>query len=144
MSKASDLADLMRLALYAGGAWLGYKIYSRIRMTGEDVGGAIGKSIYELVNPTPAGAATQWAETIAVMNGTVVQVSENVGQLPSVRFWDYSQQKMVPVTGIGLPSNWRSAPRVIKGWPQLRAAGQPWYQPWDGTGVGLQAPFTKT
>ncbi len=136
--KTDQVVDLAKLALLAGGVYVGYRVYTRVRDWGEDVGGALGSTLYDLAHPSTGPDS----DTFVVIDGDVYHVIQRPGQPITYRVFSPSLRRYLdPAPGYKLPSNWNSAPRPLAGHPEKRVYGQPWYTPWDGTGKGLQAPL---
>lgn len=134
--KTDQLVDLAKLALLAGGAYMGYRVYTRMRDWGQDVGGALGSTIYDLAHP----ATGPDSDSFVVIDGDVYHVIQRPGQPITYKVFSPSLRRYLdPAPGYKLPRNWTSAPHPLPGHPEKRVYGQPWYTPWDGTGKGLQA-----
>ena len=135
--KSDQLVDAAKLALILGAGYMGWKVYGRVRDWGEDVGGAIGSTLYDFVHPPATGPD---ADSFRVIAGDVYHVIQRPGDPIRYRVFDFAQRRwMDPQPGYKLPENWRAAPYAVAGFPEKRAYGQPWYNPWDGKGRGLEA-----
>lgn len=143
--------DLVKLALLAGAGWF---VYTRMRelpaalanaasSAASSAGSAVAQAAWSIArDEREEDLAITSGGFLKAINGTAVSIDYLTGRgwVPRLYNWELGRYQDVP--GLGLPDNWRNAPDVVRGQGKvkdLKAAGRPWYQPWDGTHLGLRS-----
>ncbi len=98
--------------------------------------GTVGTWLYDVFNSAPDLSGPLFP----VVAGTVFSVN---GDGSNLRAYNWTSRSFQNTSGIKLPANWKNAPRVLPRFAELKSAGQPWYKPWDGTNMGLNAALQR-
>lgn len=143
--------DLPQLLVMAALGYVAWRAVDQIKKIGEGAGGAIGRGLYDVLHPGETQAIRTGNHALKAINGTGASIYKlSTDSAWRMRLYDYSAGSFKDTT-LAPPANWRDAPDLVNasngvpgtGWVDRMRARQPWYQPWDGTGMGLRAPFTS-
>jgi hypothetical protein len=137
----SKNASLLQTVLVLGAAYFVYKKFSVagtvLQTSGESVGAAIADIFLPHINVTSP-------DYFRVIAGTVAHIYTNPDGTKALRLWDWSSGGYKDAPGLHPPTGWENAPVPVAHFADVRAAGKPWFTPWDSSGFGLNAAFSST